>query len=167
MKTKKICMLGSFAVGKTSLVNRFVSSIFNEKYHTTIGVKISKKIVDSESDQVQLMIWDIEGTDVFTSLKTSYLKGSSGVVLVVDGTRHASFEEAIQIKTKINNVLGDVPIVCLINKCDLLNQWVFEDSDFESIKKENWNPFKTSAKTGDNVEQAFITLVDSILYPET
>lgn len=71
-------MIGPFAVGKTSLVRRFVDSIFSDNYLTTIGVKISKKIVPLADTQVQLMIWDIEGVDVFTELKTSYLRGASG-----------------------------------------------------------------------------------------
>ena len=156
-------MLGSFAVGKTSLVNRFVSSIFNEKYKTTIGVKISKKMVNCLTEKVQLMIWDIEGTDVFTNLKTSYLKGASGIILVIDGTRHASLDEAISIKAKVNKILGDIPTVCLINKCDLVNQWVFEQSNLDLLEAETWQPLKTSAKTGENVEQAFTMLVNSIL----
>jgi small GTP-binding protein len=156
-------MLGAFSVGKTSLVNQFVSSIFNEKYHTTIGVKISKKVITTPTESVQLMIWDIEGTDIFTDLKSSYLKGASGIILVIDGTRHASLEEALKIKSTVNTVLGDVAMVCLINKHDLTNQWVFEQSSFDSLKSELWQPFRTSAKTGQNVELAFTTLVNSML----
>lgn len=153
-------MIGAFAVGKTSLVNRFVSSIFSDKYHTTIGVKISKKVVELTAEKIQLMIWDIEGSDVFTELKTSYLKGASGIILVIDGTRHTSFDEAVQLKAKANSALGSIPIVTLVNKHDLTNLWVFDESHFESIQKQDWNCFKTSAKSGANVESAFLKLVN-------
>lgn len=167
MRTKKICMLGAFAVGKTSLVKQFISSIFSDKYQTTIGVKISKKMVHIQQQTIQLMIWDIEGTDAFTQLKTSYLKGASGIILVIDGTRHASFDEANQIKASANNALGNIPIVTLVNKSDLVNQWVFDDSNFEAIQREGWNPVRTSAKTGENVEQSFTELVKLILNVES
>lgn len=83
----KVCMLGPFAVGKTSFVKRFVESIFSDKYKTTIGVQISKKVITIESTDVQLMIWDIEGADDFIKMTTRYLNGATGCVLVVDGIR--------------------------------------------------------------------------------
>ena len=87
MIQKKICMLGGYAVGKTSLVSRYVSSMFSEKYMTTIGVKIDKKGVDTEKDRVELVIWDIYGQDDFQKVRMSYLRGASGYLLVLDGTR--------------------------------------------------------------------------------
>ena len=87
---KKICMVGSFAVGKTSLVARFVRGIFSEKYLTTVGVKIDKRTVAVDDRQVNLLLWDLYGEDDFQKLKLSYLRGASGYFLVVDPTRPAS-----------------------------------------------------------------------------
>ena len=89
MIQKKICLLGGFGVGKTSLVSRFVHSIFSDKYLTTVGVKIDKKRVDLGSQQVDLVIWDIYGEDDFQKVRMSYLRGASGYLLVADGTRRS------------------------------------------------------------------------------
>ena len=84
---KKICMLGAFSVGKTSLVKRYVASVFSETYLTTVGVKIDKKTVDLAGRVVNLILWDLAGEDDIASLRMSYLRGSAGYVLVADGTR--------------------------------------------------------------------------------
>ena len=84
---KKICLIGAFAVGKTSLVRRFVHSIFSEKYHTTVGVMIDKKQVNVNGLPVDLIIWDLHGEDDFQSVRMSYLRGASGCFYVADGTR--------------------------------------------------------------------------------
>lgn len=155
MVNKKICMVGAFAVGKTSLVKQFVESIFDEKYHTTIGVKIDKKTIIVEDKTIQLMIWDIEGVDIFTDLKASYLRGASGIVLVVDGTRKKSLDTAKQIKELISETLGDVPIILVINKSDLMESWQFAERDTEFLGVSGENTFITSAKIDRNLENAF------------
>ena len=81
MIQKKICMLGTLAVGKTSLVRRFVQSMFGENYKTTIGVKVDKKTVTLEGREVQLMLWDLAGEDRFNGLQTTYVRGSAGLIL--------------------------------------------------------------------------------------
>jgi GTPase SAR1 family protein len=84
---KKVCMLGGFSVGKTSLVKRYVDSVFSETYLTTVGVKIDKKTVDLSDRIVNLILWDLAGEDDIASLRMSYLRGTAGYVLVADGTR--------------------------------------------------------------------------------
>src|ERR1043165_1179544 len=100
MLQKKICMLGAFAVGKTSLVTRYVKSIFSENYLTTVGVKIDKKTVTVDSTEVNLILWDLAGEDEFVQLQTSYLKGSSGYILVSDGTRSDTLLKAFTLQRK-------------------------------------------------------------------
>src|SRR4051812_29872267 len=85
MIQKKVCMIGTTAVGKTSLVARFVHSIFSDKYLTTVGVKIDKKVVAPDGTEVTLIIWDLAGDDDFQRLQTSYLRGTGGYLLVADG----------------------------------------------------------------------------------
>jgi len=97
MIQKKICMLGSFSVGKTSLVRRFVTSEFNEKYHTSIGVKVDKKIFRVQDQDVTLVLWDIYGEDAFQKLQMSYLRGMSGYFMVADGTRRQTVDVALAL----------------------------------------------------------------------
>ena len=90
MSTKKICVLGDFAVGKTSTVARVVHNVFSDKYLTTVGVKIDTYVYEPEgagAKPMKLVIWDIAGTDRFNAVEYSYLRGASGYLLVVDGTR--------------------------------------------------------------------------------
>ena len=156
-------MVGAFAVGKTSLVNRFVSSIFSEKYHTTIGVKISKKQLSHNGSDIQLMIWDIEGSDVFTDFNSSYLKGASGVIIVVDGTREHTISEAARLRKIIYDKLGDIPFIFLINKSDLISEWVFDENDHNNIITDDYPQLRTSAKNGKNVESGFVLLTELML----
>ncbi|MEP2652993.1 MAG: Rab family GTPase, partial [Paraglaciecola sp.] len=90
MMQKKICLLGSSGVGKTSLIKQYVEGIFSEKYLTSIGVKIDKKQVETESGQVKLMIWDIEGIDRYCGFQPKYLRGAAAYIIVSDQTRSQS-----------------------------------------------------------------------------
>ena len=94
MLQKKICMLGSFAVGKTSLVRRYVESIYSDVYHTTVGVKIDKKTVQVGEQEVGLVLWDLYGEDEFQKMRWSYVRGASGYLLVADGTRRATLRKS-------------------------------------------------------------------------
>lgn len=156
-------MLGSFSVGKTSLVKRFVESVFSEKYLTTIGVKVDKKVVQLDDQQVKLMLWDIEGEDSFYKLKSSYLRGASGYFLVVDGTRNASLEVALKINDSINDEFGDLPHILAINKSDLAKDWAVDMRLIDKLKEQGWHIIHTSAKTGDNVEAMFHALTNKML----
>lgn len=156
MLQKKICLLGSFAVGKTSLIQRYVDSMFSDQYHTTVGVKIDKKLLSIESQSIMLMIWDLAGEDAFTQLKTTYLRGISGYIVVADGTRKSSFDIASGLHQTVKNEIGDVPAVFAINKSDLIEQWHTEQE--EQLKTLGHPIFRTSAKTGENVENMFLTL---------
>lgn len=167
MYAKKICMLGAFSVGKTSLVKSFVHSIFSEKYHTTIGVKIDKKVVQLNEELLKLIIWDIEGVDAFTELNTSFLRGASGVVVVIDGTRSNTLDTAREIITTVRAELKHVDIIVLMNKSDIRNQWAIKDINFEELPVNKSDIFFTSAKTGENVEMAFQHLAELLLASDT
>jgi small GTP-binding protein len=158
MIKKKICMLGVFAVGKTSLVQRFVKSIFSDKYLTTVGVKIDKKTVDLGDQSIDLMLWDLHGEDEFQKLQMSYLRGASGYLLVVDGTRASSLEGAMNLKEKVDGALGDIPFLVLLNKADLSDQWELDTGKLTELESRGWSMLKTSAKSGMAVEEAFRNL---------
>lgn len=159
MIQKKICMVGAFAVGKTSLVARFVESIFSEKYHTTVGVKISKKALQVGDQEWHLILWDLAGEDEFLQIRTSYLRGSAGYLLVVDGTRRATLDTAMSIQQRIVDTVGNIPFVVLFNKSDLTNEWEIANDAFEALSHKDWSWLKASAKTGEGVDEAFLTLI--------
>ena len=158
MIKKKICMVGAFAVGKTSLVQRYVKSMFSEKYLTTVGVKIDKKAMNIGSDSVDLMLWDLQGEDEFQRLQVSYLKGSSGYFLVADGTREWTLDKARELKDKVEESVGKLPFMLLLNKADLPDSWEIEESKLSALVDSGWSIIKTSAKTGEGVEEAFRAL---------
>lgn len=163
MKQKKVCMLGAAAVGKTSLVARYVRSIFSEKYHSTIGVKIDKKTVQHGDNAVNLILWDIYGEDQFQQVQTSYLRGASGYLLVADGTRPDTLDTALVLHERVYNSVGALPFRLLINKSDLTEQWALSDAALEPLREQGWQIIRTSAKTGEGVEQAFVALTEEML----
>ncbi len=164
MLQKKICMLGAFAVGKTSLVRRFVDSVYSESYHTTIGVKIDKKLISIPGHrEVILVLWDIYGADEFQQVRMSYLRGMAGCLLVVDGTRRATLDEALAFDEKVRDVSDRVPSVIVINKSDLADDWEVEAERLEVIERGGRIVVRTSAKTGEGVQMAFHKLASLIL----
>jgi small GTP-binding protein len=156
-------MVGASAVGKTSLVSRFVKSIYSDIYHATIGVKIDKKSLKVGEQEVNLMLWDIAGEDEFQKITTSYLNGAAGYILVVDGTRQETLEQAISIQTRVEAVVGPVPFILLINKSDLEKQWEVTPEMIKQLTEKGWTVVQGSAKTGLGVEDAFQTLGKAML----
>lgn len=161
---KKICMLGTFAVGKTSLVRRFVESIYTDKYHTTVGVKIDKKLIDlDETRKMMMMLWDVEGAEAAHELRKSYLRGAAGYLLVADCTRKESLYRALEIQTRAQETIGLVPYIFLINKSDLVEKWEIEERELEALVEKGWHIIRTSAKSGVGVEEAFLTLAQKMM----
>jgi small GTP-binding protein len=164
MIQKKICMLGAFAVGKTSLVRRFVLSIFTDKYLTTVGVKIDKKSLKVGDLDVNLILWDLAGDDDLLRLNMCYLRGASGYLLVVDGTRRSTLDNALTLQKSVDEVSGKkIPFVLLLNKRDLHNEWALDEGIVAEFMKKGWHVLDTSAKTGQGVEDAFMTLTRVML----
>jgi len=163
MLQKKICMLGSFAVGKTSLVRRYVESIFSDVYHTTVGVKIDKKNVQVGGTEVSLVLWDIYGEDDYQKMRWTYLRGASGYLLVADGMRKATVEKAFELEQRAREEAGALPFVFVINKSDLLQDWEVDAALESQIAGKNWSVLHSSAKTGEGVEEAFSLLARKIL----
>lgn len=163
MIQKKVCMVGLFATGKTSLVQRFVYSKFSERYHTTVGVKIDRKEVAVGATQVNLLLWDLAGQDKFQSVQASYLRGSSGVVYVVDGTRRETLDELATIRDTVSAAIGDVPAVFAFNKADLIDSWQVGGADLDGLAAQGCHVLMTSAKTGAGVEEAFLWLATRMI----
>jgi len=151
-------MVGGFAVGKTSLVKRFVESIFSEKYHSTIGVTIDTKLVDVNGKKVMLVVWDLAGEDGIQKVNPGYLAGAGGYLLVADGTRPETLAIADELKERVG---GELPFQILINKADLA--WEVSDADLAALRDRGWTVRKTSAKTGAGVDEAFQALAAAMV----
>jgi small GTP-binding protein len=152
-------MLGATSVGKTSLVRRFVESIFSEKYQATIGVKIDRKLVQVDDTQVSLLLWDLQGEDEFQRVRMSYLRGASGLIFVADGTRPETLATTRALRASAEETVGAVPALVLLNKADLADKWALDDVFVETNGPSGVPMFRTSAKSGDHVEDAFLNLV--------
>jgi small GTP-binding protein len=162
---KKIALLGASGVGKTSLVRRFVSSLFDEKYLTTIGVKIDKKAIRAGAEDLTLMIWDVAGAEEHFSVPSAYVKGAAGYLLVADGTRPETFAAAAAIVDQMDRDLGAIPFVFVLNKKDLTDAWRPDADRLEALRPRALAILPSSAKTGEGVEDAFQRLADALLAP--
>lgn len=154
MIQKKVCLLGATGVGKTSLIRQFVEGAFSDKYLTTIGVKVDKKIVESGDKTVQLMLWDLEGIDRYCGFQPKYLRGASAYIIVTDHTRSQSLVEGMEIHRMAQEVT-DVPAIMAINKCDLDVAWHWNEDEINGHTNQFEAVFSTSAKTGAQVEPMF------------
>lgn len=158
MIQKKVCMVGVFGTGKTSLVQQFVHSLFSVKYHSTVGVKIDRKVVDVDGTPVTLVLWDLAGKDASQDIPASYLKGSHANFFVVDGTRRETFNQLAELRELARAAAGEVPALVAFNKADLAEQWTLGEQDEAALTAQGLQLLKTSAKTGAGVEAAFTWL---------
>lgn len=157
----KIIMLGDFSVGKTSLIRRYVENAFDESYLTTIGVRVSQKIVPlgGNRSDTNLLIWDIAGNDGLSTVIHQYIKGSSGAIITGDVTRKETLVYMNKYHTLFKEICPDRPVVFALNKTDLLDGGTIPEY-VTRFKKEvedttGFNVIFSSAKTGDAVEQIF------------
>lgn len=159
--SKKIVLLGHFGVGKSSLLRRFVENTFSENYTVTIGVHIMKKEVDLEnSNNITLIIWDVEGTDDFTKYRSSYLLGASSFIYVFDATRAITYSD---LKYNLNHLGENFPGISVHvvgNKVDLVDKkQLLKDLKAQEVK----HSYLSSAKTGENVELLFRDIAAQLL----
>ena len=160
MTSKKVILAGSFGVGKTSLFNQFIYSKFDDKYLTTIGVKVNKKVVKIDDRELSVLLWDIAGEVSQDKVPVTYFLGASGVIYVFDLSRPTTFKNIAEDIAYLKGVLNGGVIRLVGNKRDLVT-----DEQLDEIKKQLEIPFDiaTSAKTGENVEQLFEDLGRSLL----
>lgn len=167
---RKICLLGAFSVGKTSLVERFVHDRFDEKYLTTVGVNVSSKLMppiqDSQNGQTiqyMFLIWDIAAIETFDPMMENYFRGASGALAVADLTRLQTIEDLGKICNKFKSANPEAALVVVGNKMDLFKDNEAVTSDLKNLASEYTSDVMlTSAKSGDGVEKAFISLSSSI-----
>lgn len=172
--SKKICLVGDFGVGKTSLIRRFVERQFSDQYLSTVGVKISRKTLELEElelekkQSLQLLIWDLEGHTKFKGIAPTYLQGSSGAIVVADVSRIETIEritEHIQLFTSVNPKSS---AIVALNKSDLIDEEKLQKL-VQLIQNQELKQviglYTTSAKTGLFVDEIFQKLAYKILEP--
>jgi small GTP-binding protein len=165
MIQKKICMVGVFGNGKTSLVQRFVHSMFSERYLSTVGVKIDRKPVQVDGTDLTLVLWDLAGRDGHEDITTSYLRGSHAVIYVADGTRRETCDQLPELRDLVLGAAGEVPAVLALNKSDLKDRWALSGGDEQTLAK-SFDLVRTSAKSGDGVEEVFRRIGRAALGPK-
>jgi small GTP-binding protein len=159
---RKVSLLGDGAVGKTSLIRRYVLDVFSDDYITTFGAKVTKKVIDQESVEMTMMIWDILGQKGQKTLHASYYSGTNGALVVCDLTRPETLESTLEWAIDLRKVAGDIPIVPVANKMDLPAE--VADDGLEKVAAVLGDTFMlTSAKTGEGVPEAFERLAQRIL----
>lgn len=164
--SKKVCLLGDFAVGKTSLVRRFVYDLFDDKYISTIGVKVSRKTVTVPHDdgvvELTVMLWDLAGSEEFDRVRASYLRGASGAVLVCDLTRPETLDSLHRYVDELRAASPGAHVILAASKRDLVEP--FPPEGLRSLTAEEVEAegsrldapyYLTSAKTGDEVVDLF------------
>ena len=157
MVRKKILLLGDFNVGKTSLIKRYIDDTFNDRYLTTIGVKISKKYLLLEEQECEMIIWDIEGSTPQRKIPESYLLGASGAILVADCNREETINNLDSHIERFLKINPHAKYVIAYNRADLLT-----DQQKELFTLDQ-NSFLTSAKESLNVNRLFLSLAKDIL----
>jgi len=160
----KITLLGEKNVGKTSLVYRYIENKFRDSYKATLGVNLLKKDMDVDGNGVSVQIWDLGGQESFRSLRKLYLEGANGAFVMFDLTDRKTFDKLNEWIESFKEARGEQPMVLIGNKSDLENQRKITDMEASNYAKDNnMELILTSAKTGQNVEDAFIILTKRIL----
>ncbi len=152
MINKKVILTGNFGVGKTSLFNRFFYNRFSDKYLTTIGVKVDKKVIQVENKEISILLWDIAGEVSQDKVPNSYFLGASGIIYVFDLARPLTFNNIVKDIEHLKEMIPDSIVKIVGNKKDLLSESALAET-LEELALEC--DIITSAKTGENVEDLF------------
>jgi small GTP-binding protein len=161
MIQRKVCLLGAHAVGKTSLAQRSVRGVFDERYLTTVGVRVDRLTIDGRT----LVLWDLHGEDRFKQVEPSYLRGAHGLVFAFDPTRPATLDALVALEARLAPLIDALPRVVVATKADLAPAWAVEREGFAArlgARLASAPIHVTSAKTGEGVEAAFSALAQGL-----
>ena len=164
IKQKKIILIGNFSVGKTSLIRRYVDNSFDDKYISTIGVKISKKSISIEDEEMLLLVWDIEGAlDKVRRVNKTYIKGAHAAIIVTDVTSE-EIEETINIHLNdLYDVTGEIPVMIAFNKIDKNENFQMDITSLQNNYPSLIGSCLTSAKNSLNVNTLFKLLANELV----
>jgi hypothetical protein len=150
MIPKKVCILGEPLVGQRTLLERATRAMYSDQYRASVGATISKKEVVCGDAQFILSLWF-----VLNPPRPGFLRGSAGLILMVDGTRRETLAPALENYRRAAEYLGEIPTLILFNKSDLSHEWAFAANELEGLSRRGFLVKIVSAKTGDGVESAF------------
>ena len=160
---RKVCLLGAPGVGKTSLVRRFVEDAFDEGFTSSIAVAISSGEIVLDDVQLQMMLWDPGGNEAWGQYNRSFISGASGLVFVADATRPQTLDHLLEVQVKERGFLGNRPSVLVLNKVDLTESYALTKWQMDAAAMVDWHIVRASAKSGDNVREAFAELATMML----
>ncbi len=160
----KITVIGDGGVGKTSLIKKYTKGSFQKDYIKTLGAQFSKYDEEIEGDNCKLFFWDIAGQDEFNFMRPTFYKGSKAAIIVFSHTDEESYNRITTWHEDIKKYTGDLPIVLFGNKIDLIDEKDLDDSKIQKIVEERdfLGYYKTSAKTGNGVFQAFQAIIKNL-----
>jgi small GTP-binding protein len=160
----KVCLLGEAGVGKTSLLYRYMEDKFRTDFKSTLGVNLLKKTVKIDDKNIAAQVWDLGGQDSFKKLRKLYLEGADGALVVFDVTNQESFDKLDDWVSIFREVHGSKPLILIGNKIDLEDRIKIKPKNAEKYAKDNkMRLILTSAKTGENVENAFVDLISTVI----
>ena len=157
----KLVLLGEAGVGKTSLIYRFIENRFSTDFKSTLGVNLLKRRVTIDESEVTCSIWDLGGQEAYKKLRKLYLDGATGALLVFDVTNANSFEKVGEWLASFREIVGEKPVLLIGNKIDLESKRRISSEDAQGFATDNnfTDYVEASAKTGENVEEAFKNLI--------
>lgn len=150
-------------MGKTSLVRRFVEDRFEEEPDSSIALSIHKGVVEMDDVTLEMMLWDPDRSDTTDQYNRSFISGASGLVFVVDVTRPDTLDVLLQAQLTERGFIGPRPAILVLNKDDLESERSLSEAQLAAAARVSWHVVRVSAKTGDNVEQAFSKLAEMML----
>ncbi len=161
----KLCLLGEASVGKTSLLFRYIENKFKDNYKATLGVNLLKKDINVEGyGPTTVQIWDLGGQESFKSLRQLYLEGANGALIIFDMSQRKTYEKLDEWVNSFIEARGQQQLLLVGNKMDLTGNIKVKEEEVKGYaKKNNMKFILTSAKTGENVEKAFLELIKNIL----
>lgn len=160
---RKVCLLGASGVGKSSLVRRFVEDRFDEDCGSSTAMAIFKGTLEFGDISLELMLWDPDGSEDRGQYNRSFISGASGLVFVVDATRPQTLDHLLEAQTKERGFIGARPAVLVVNKADLTGDFALTKDQLDTASKLDWCWLRASAKTGENVTEAFTKLAGMML----
>jgi small GTP-binding protein len=159
----KVCIVGPYAVGKTSLVRRYVENLFDEDYPNVQDLHIERKRIHMRGQELNLHLWALTGDDELAQMRVSHLSGAAGYILVADGTRPHTLHRLSLLRQLMAATLGPLPFVTAVNKADLDRDWLVDEAALERAERLGAPCFLTSARTGKGVQEVFDALAALLL----
>ena len=170
----KIIVVGNSGTGRTSFVNKWIKDTFDESYKATIVSEFSFKVIDYKDKSYKIQLWDLAGMDQNICITKIFSKDSHGCIVVSDITNEKTLPECVKWKNTVDETTkfiddSNIPAILIRNKVDLLEENNDNDNDDENMIKEFCEKnkflrcFKTSAKTGTNIEEAMNFLISNII----